>query len=343
MESFKRLENIQSFLDEKYQKFIVKASSTLIMNYINTSDLKQLKFPNISYSSTFKNQSINAQKIGLGQISTSTKKYDIVIVSIPKARDEALANVVSGYKKTKIGGIFVVEGNKDHGVDALIKRLSKIMEVEHIISKDHGKILFIKVVPKEITIFSDWSKYNIPRKNMDGFFSMPGLFSYKKADAASQFLSTSFDEHLKGDVIDIGSGWGFLSSQLLKKSLKVKSVTLLDHDSRAIDCAKANIKNPKAKFEWMDIKETNQLNLKFDYAVCNPPFHSSKGRDIELGKKFVKAASQVLKGSGTLLLVANIQLPYESLVKALFNEYRISTQNKYFKIILAKKPIKSVI
>ena len=205
-------------------------------------------------------------------------------------------------------------------------------------TKAHGKFAVIKVEFETINIISKWLTYTIPAKNKDGFYSMPGLFSYKTIDPASQFLTSTFNNQLEGHVIDLGAGWGVLSSELLKKSTNIKSITLMDHDLRAIACAKKNISNPKAKFKWMDINEINNFKFKFDYAISNPPFHSNKGRNIDLGKSFIIAAHKVLKPRGHFFLVANIQLPYENIIDSLFDSFKIQSQNKYFKIILAKKP-----
>ena len=61
---------------------------------------------------------------------------------------------------------------------------------------------------------------------------------------------------------------------------------------------------------------------------------------MDLGKDFIAAAHNSLKKKGNLLLVANIQLPYENIIKTLFNEFEVHSKNKSFKIILAKRPKK---
>ena len=101
-----------------------------------------------------------------------------------------------------------------------------------------------------------------------------------------------------------------------------------------------NIKNNKAYFNWIDINETSNLGIKFDNAISNPPFHSNKGKNITLGKNFILAAHQNLKSNGNLLLVSNIQLPYERLARNLFYNCEVYQKNNYFKIILARRPKK---
>lgn len=337
MESFKRVKHICKILGKSYTELTQPKSSTLFINYIETTDLKNSNLPNISYYSPLKKQSATAQTLGFKTPISLKKKYDITIISIPKSQEEALGQIATGHQNTKAGGVLVLEGHKRNGVESIIKIISKIVPLEHITAKAHGKIAIIKVLPGK-NIFGKWLKYSIPSINTEGFWTMPGLFSYKRADSASKFLTEIISDKLSGDVIDLGSGWGFLSLKLLKQCLAIKSITLLDHDKRALDCAKINITNKKANFKWLDIHDTTTLGRKFDIAICNPPFHSNKGLSIELGKSFIKAAHQNVNNAGSLFLVANIQLPYENIIRSLFHDSEIHAQNKYFKIILAKRP-----
>tara|TARA_A100001011_G_C14290811_1_gene836119 strand:- start:658 stop:1707 length:1050 start_codon:yes stop_codon:yes gene_type:complete len=341
MGSSTRLRKICSIIQESYVELTHQDASTLFINYPQVQNLLELRLPNKSYYSNLKRPLLEAEELGLETISHFTKQYNIIIISIPKSREEALGQVALACQNVKPGGLVIIEGNKRHGIDNIIKTLSQIVTLQNLTSKAHGKIGVIKVSSEKFTGFSRWLDYISPTKNNDGFLSMPGLFSYKKADLASKFLASNFDKQIDGNVVDLGAGWGFLSIKLLENCPQIKSVTLVDHDKRAIDCAKINVKSTKATFEWLDINETNTLGIKFDNAICNPPFHSNTRKNIELGKNFIKIAFSNLKNTGNLLMVANIQLPYEKLVSSLFQDCRIHSHNKYFKIILAKRPKRS--
>lgn len=340
MGSFKRLQQIQKIVANSYQDLTISESSTLFMNYIEANDLLSVKFSNINFESKFKHQISVAKQIGLSTSIKINTTYEVVIVSVSKSKDESLAQIAIGYGRTKPGGILIIEGSKSNGIDTIVQKLLKSHVLEHLVAKAHGKIAVLRVPSNKLATFREWLNFDTPRKNEDGFYSAPGLFSYKRIDPASKFLSTVFDDKLKGDIIDLGAGWGFLSSKLLTQSSNLNSITLIDHDQKAIECAQKNIKSSKAIFKWMDIEEIGELGLKFDSVICNPPFHSAKGRNIELGKTFIKAAHSTLKSNGSLLLVSNIQLPYENLIDILFKNFSIITKNKYFKIILAKRPKK---
>ena len=338
MESFKRLQYIYKIIKDYYPELLRSESSTLFFNFMETTNLKNIELPNQVYYSPYKKLRANGQKLCFETPNKITKKYDSVITSIPKSREEALGQIAQAYQKIKLGGVLFIEGSKRFGIDSIVKALSKKIILEHLMSKAHGKIAIIKVTSTKEKDFAKWLGYASPLQNNEGFFSMPGLFSHNRVDPASKFLASIFDNQINGQVIDLGAGWGYLSSKILKKCSMVESITLVDHDQRAIDCAKKNIKSDKARFKWIDISEVHELGKNFDTAICNPPFHSIKGKSIALGQSFIAAAHESLNSKGCLLLVANIQLPYENKIKALFNDFEICSQNKYFKIILAKRP-----
>jgi 16S rRNA (guanine1207-N2)-methyltransferase len=47
--------------------------------------------------------------------------------------------------------------------------------------------------------------------------------------------------------------------------------------------------------------------------LLNPPHHSGKTPDLSVAERMIAMAREILVRKGTLLLVANRQLPYEAL------------------------------
>jgi len=82
-------------------------------------------------------------------------------------------------------------------------------------------------------------------------------------------LKRVLNKNLK-TAIEIGTGSGFLSKFILKKS-KIKSIIINDLNPYAIKCAKDNIKDKRAEFFIGDgLKKIK--NKKFDLIICNPPY-----------------------------------------------------------------------
>ena len=189
MKSSRRLQHIFRIIKKYHSEVVHSKASTLFINYLETFDLQNIDLPNIYNYTTLKKQQIDAQILGLKTLDDK-KKYDLVITSIPKSREEALGQIALAYQQTKIGGILVLEGRKRNGIESIIKVLLNKLRIHQLISKAHGKFAVIKVEFETINIISKWLTYTIPAKNKDGFYSMPGLFSYKTIDPVDVWCCT---------------------------------------------------------------------------------------------------------------------------------------------------------
>lgn len=164
-------------------------------------------------------------------------------------------------------------------------------------------------------------------------WSQPGVFGWNKEDAGSKLLLKHLPE-LSGTGADLGAGIGFLSRAILK-SPKVKHLTLLELDRRAMECARKNITDGRAQFVWGDLRKV-ELG-KMDFIVTNPPFHDGGIEDQSLGQAFVKRAAEFLRPGGSCWLVANRHLPYEEILQTTFQSFRLLEESGGFKIYEAKK------
>ncbi len=86
---------------------------------------------------------------------------------------------------------------------------------------------------------------------------------------------------------------------------------LVEADHDALDCARRNLDDPRARFHWADAT-TWTPETRPDAVVTNPPFHVGRAADPSLGRAFIAAAARILAPSGSLWLVANRHLPYEA-------------------------------
>ena len=120
-------------------------------------------------------------------------------------------------------------------------------------------------------------------------------------------------------------------------SAKVTSLDLIDLDRRAIDAARRNVGDPRARFSWTDVRTGTGLE-KLDFVVMNPPFHEAGSEDRSLGQLFIRRAAEALRQSGTLWLTANRHLPYESvLAPPLFKSVRVAAEGQGYKVFEARR------
>ena len=169
---------------------------------------------------------------------------------------------------------------------------------------------------------------------LDGLWSQPGIFSWNRLDPGSALLLRELPK-LAGRGADLGCGIGVLAHGVLA-SEKVVSLDLIDIDRRAVEAARRNVGDPRARFTWADV--TAMRDLKgLDFVVMNPPFHDGGAEDRTLGQAFIRRAAEALRPSGHLWLTANRHLPYEAVLKPLFKTVRTAAEAHGFKVFEARK------
>jgi 16S rRNA (guanine1207-N2)-methyltransferase len=168
-----------------------------------------------------------------------------------------------------------------------------------------------------------------------GLWSQPGAFSWDRPDPGSARLAGFIDD-LYGEVADLGCGVGFLAAAVLAAP-KVKRLTLIDIDGRAIAAARRNVTDPRAVFLHADIRHQHEALADLDFVVMNPPFHEGGDADLDLGRAFIRRAAASLRRGGICRMVANIALPYDAALAELFREVARLDQGGGYKVYEARK------
>jgi 16S rRNA (guanine1207-N2)-methyltransferase len=257
--------------------------------------------------------------------------YAAALVCLPRAKAEARALIAQALAEVTQGGPIAIDGQKTDGIDSILKDLRARLPVSEPLSKAHGKLFTITAAPG----LEDWIA---KPHHFDGFQTFPGVFSADGPDAGSQLLATHLPQ-LKGKIIDLGAGWGYLSRHILA-SPAVKSLDLVEADFIALTCAEANVPDPRARFHWADARSFKPAALA-DHVVMNPPFHTGRNADPALGVAFLQAARRMLAPSGTLWLVANRTLPYDALLRILFRHVEDLGSTPAYRVTRASQPARA--
>lgn len=167
-----------------------------------------------------------------------------------------------------------------------------------------------------------------------GAWSQPGVFAWDRVDPGTALLAENLPV-LKGSGSDLGCGYGALSTVVLR-SPAVAALRLVDTDRRAVEAARRNIVDPRASFEWTDIRSLPD-SRDHDFVVTNPPFHDEGAEDRRLGQGFIRKAAGLLKTGGVLWLVANRHLPYEGELEQTFKRVRKACDQDGYKVLEAVK------
>lgn len=264
--------------------------------------------------------------------------YDGALVLLGKHRGENDNRVAEALKRVKTGGLVVIAGGKEDGVQPMRKRLANLgIAVDHM-PKYHGVALWF-MAPEDSAAAAN--HLASPETLAAGRYrTRPGMFSHDRVDDGSELLAGRLPDNFDGNAADFGAGWGYLSTMLAERSPRTARIDLFEADHEALECAKANLAAlcPKltARFFWQDLTR-EPAKEKYDLVIMNPPFHQGHAAEPSLGQAMIKAASQALRGGGILMLVANRGLPYEANLAEDFREYGETCRNARFKVLWAKK------
>lgn len=307
------------------------AGDILVMSPQVGDDLSSLPKDRVAVLTGFKPDVDHFQRLGYRMESTAAAA---AIICLPRAKAEALALIAQAFALVPAGAPVLVDGQKTDGVDSVLKQARAAgIACGEVISKAHGKacVLTAGAVPQ------GWAA--VARQIEGGFTTLPGVFSADAPDRGSVLLAAALPEKLYGRVADLGAGWGYLARAILTRP-QVTELDMVEADRDALDCARLNVTDPRARFHWADATTFKPARL-WDAVVMNPPFHVNRAADPDLGLGFIRAAHRGLLPGGTLWLVANRHLPYDRLLTTLFRTVEEIGGDAVFRLTRAAHPIRA--
>ncbi len=262
----------------------------------------------------------------------------MVVVNLTRSRAENLGEVARALALLPPGGLLVINGGKADGVDSLVRQVAAVLPLEGTFVKAHGRVVWLRRPDELPAIAATWAAEAEPAPGPEGFVTGPGMFSPDQVDPGSRMLAEALVGRLRGRVADLGAGWGWLAQAALASCPKITTLDLHEAEARALDAARRNVTDPRARFHWSDVAVLKAGTEPLDAVIANPPFHQERGADPDLGRAFIAAAARLLKPSGQFLMVANRQLPYEAEVTARFAVQERLVETSRFKVIAASRP-----
>lgn len=264
--------------------------------------------------------------------------YSGALVLCGKHRGENEDRVAKALQRVSAGGLVVIAGGKEDGIQPLRKRLMQLGLSIQALPKYHGWAIWFQR-PDDVT--AAIAALEAKPVLVEGrFHTLPGLFSHDRPDPGSQMLAERLPTDFDGNAADFGAGWGYLSVMLAERSPRTARIDLFEADHNALEHAKRNLAEIcpglSTRFFWQDIA-AEPVKEKYDLIIMNPPFHEGHAAEPGLGQAFVKAAIGALKGGGKLMLVANRGLPYEPLLAEGLREHTEVCRNARFKLLTGRK------
>jgi 16S rRNA (guanine1207-N2)-methyltransferase len=260
--------------------------------------------------------------------------YGSAVICLPRARAAALSLIHQAMASVPAGAPVLLDGQKTDGIDTAIKACREAgFQMGESLSKAHGKAICLTAAPAPAA----WAA--TVREVEGGFVTLPFCFSADGPDRGSALLAAALPDRLPAHVADLGAGWGYLSRAILSRP-GVQHLDLVEAEAQALTCARQNVPDPRAAFHWADVPMFKPKHM-WDAVVMNPPFHTGREAEPDLGIAFIRAAHRYLSPSGTLWLVANRHLPYDRVLTTLFKQVEEIGGDASFRLTRAALPIRS--
>lgn len=290
-------------------------------------DLDGLPRAGLTVVHSFKPDIDHWQRAGLAT-AQDIPAVTAAIVVVPRSKTLARGLIAAACDKAQI---VVVDGQKTDGIDSLFRDCkARLGDIESV-AKAHGRLFWFAASGD----FADW-RIGAPQPGPEGFVTTPGVYAESAVDSGSALLAAALPRKLPRRMADFGAGWGYLSAAVLANP-DVTSLDLIEAEGLALDCARLNITDPRARFVWEDVT-SYRADTPYDGIVMNPPFHAGRAADPDIGRAFIAAAARNLTAGGQLWMVANRHLPYEAALTAHFRNVAEFGGDRAFKLIHATRP-----
>lgn len=259
---------------------------------------------------------------------------DLLIYYWPKSKQEAKFQLFNLLSTLPVGiDVFVVGENRS-GVRSAEEILAEFCQLDKIDSARrcglyHGRL----EKQPEFDAEDWWQTYMVEEVTIK---TLPGVFSREGLDSGSLLLLNSFEEPIKGKVLDIASGSGVLASVLATYSPKMK-VTLSDVGAAALAASRATLEANGLTGEVIASNVYSDIKGRFDLIISNPPFHEGLQTSLTASEQLIRGAVNHLNIGGKLRIVANAFLPYAALLDATFGNHEVLAQNGRFKVYEATR------
>jgi|TARA_B110000902_G_C14293723_1_gene582221 16S rRNA (guanine1207-N2)-methyltransferase len=241
-------------------------------------------------------------------------------------------------------GALHVTGFKNEGTKTYIDKACKYLGGAKKINKLAKNVYSAVITKVSIGQPLDDSDYTTLRPAMTfttnavdtEFVSKPGVYGWQKVDKGSTLLVAQLQQLMNTynkpefKVLDLGCGYGFIS--VMAAQMANMNITATDNNLTAISACQANFASHNIAGEVIAADVGEGIRGKYDFVLCNPPFHKGFEVNEELTERFLSAAVKVLRPKGCALFVVNEFIPLPKKAIGIFEHCEELTTENGFKV-----------
>ena len=267
--------------------------------------------------------------------------HDLAVVFLQKGKEfnQLLLTMVA--QAVLPGGRVLLVGENSAGIRSSRRMLEAL--VGPIVFSDAARhsVLYLaeKATVAEPAALASWFRHDpieIAGETMT-LATLPGVFSYGRLDKGTQLLLESLPPELADDVLDLGCGSGVIGAQIKRKHPETR-VTLTDSSALALAATAETFRENALEAESiLPSNVFSEIAGRFDVIVSNPPFHEGVRTQYETSATLIREAAAHLRPKGTLILVANHFLHYETVLEEHVGPVVCLARDAGYKVLLSRK------
>ncbi|NOK61424.1 MAG: methyltransferase [Chloroflexi bacterium AL-W] len=276
-----------------------------------------------------------------------TAAFDVVVIELPKGRKLARRWLVEAFTALRPGGLLYLAGPGDEGIQPAINDMQALFGNAVTLGYKKRNRSASATRQSHNEALPDWSMEpgiapgtwheftaQVERATFQ-LSSVPGIFAYDKVDEGTQLLLQHLSIPPHARVLDVGCGYGIIG--LVAERRGAMQVDLLDVNTLSIAAARENIRrNGCANTRALLSDGLQMIHEQYDVVVSNPPFHVGKSIDYDIAHAFITDSRRVLEPDGTLLVVSNVFIRYEELMRSTFEKVYCIAENGQYRVLMAR-------
>lgn len=272
-------------------------------------------------------------------------KFDCVVIYFPKSKPEFSFVINNLFNHVEPGAPVYLVGDNKGGIKSCDKLLQPFCDQAVKIDAAKHCSLYRTVLTRasDPFVLEQWYRHypvKINQIELD-VYSLPGVFSFGALDDGTRLLLENIPPgtaaHDNTDILDFGCGAGLIGA-FVAKSAKNDDIRVcgLDVHALAVASTQKTYRHNQINGTTLLSDGLSQLSGKFNQVYSNPPFHSGVKTNYAITELFLNTIGGYIYPGGSLTIVANNFLKYQSLLHTHFRHSDTIAANKRFNVYHAR-------
>jgi len=261
--------------------------------------------------------------------------FDLVLLRLPKAKDEQEMAAHAGLSVLAPGGRLIAWGGNDEGIRSAGRMIERLCgEVATLATRGHGRVLAGRRPSDGAGLRGSLAAWRsmVPLAiggRMRPWVSYPGLFAADRIDDGTALLIGALPPLRPGDrVLDYGCGSGVIGASALAQVPTI-ALTLMDDDTAALEAARENV--PGARLV-LGTSLAGGGERAYAAILSNPPLHTGFAEDHALLERLIADAPAHLQPGGCLQIVVQRRLPLDRLLAKHFAALTVPAETSRYRV-----------